>query len=490
MLHGDLILWGVFTFYAFHPFSESMSGESIDWEAFQRAVFLLSMRGVDRLGVMNDEILYTKDWSTIYVSNFTRVFRSISIWRARDEKPSDHKHAYKESMEEITNVLAMVQPYQELRPPREDWLKETASRLLGPVTKVQGLPLIEDLTKLMRLLLQLKVHERRRRTRFQPSAIYSFDPIQDDLADKVTEQFGRPQEKLTHNIISKVMKEFVCTSSFDDTKPLINDTSSHLIGALLLLLPYKTISKWLEIEDKDRQLIVRKLHFWTKADDREDTLNDFTSTSLARVLDYNSSPIIILITGKDTKTSKTGAMGVYLPSSESPSSKKAYEYVFFTLQPRFRAKRWTGIEKNLDGIINTQMERYSVGHISNEQTVGSKRPFWLGNPEKVETYMSFDPIQSIASFIISECQKSHDNDEVAGDVAFPHPPSDASEILFDAVKVFQVGVIDPVSPFSATGNEHEESNDKTKKATEVIRGEELKRRIQGFGPDSLPKGLQ
>lgn len=197
-----------------------MSSENIDWEAFQRAVFLLSMRGVDRLGVMNDEILWTKDWSTIYVSNFTRIFRSISIWKARDEKSSDHKHAYKESMEEITNVLAMVQPYQELRPPRENWLEETASRLLGHGTKARGLLLVEDLTKLMRLLLQLKVHERRRRTRFHHSAFYSFDPIQDDLADRMTEQFGRPREELTHDKILKVMKEFVCTSSSDDTKPL------------------------------------------------------------------------------------------------------------------------------------------------------------------------------------------------------------------------------------------------------------------------------
>lgn len=198
-----------------------MSSENIDWEAFQRAVFLLSMRGVDRLGVMNDEILWTKDWSTIYVSNFTRIFRSISIWEARDEKSSDHKHAYKESMEETTNVLAMVQPYQELRPPREKtgW-KKLLPGFSGMVPKRGGLLLVEDLTKLMRLLLQLKVHERRRKTRFYHSAFYSFDPIQDDLADKMTEQFGRPREELTHDRILGVMKEFVCTSSSDDTKPL------------------------------------------------------------------------------------------------------------------------------------------------------------------------------------------------------------------------------------------------------------------------------
>lgn len=270
----------------------------------------------------------------------------------------------------------------------------------------------------------------------------------------------------------------------------VNDTSSHLISALLSLLPYKPISKWLELEDKDRQLIARKLHFWTKADDREDTLNDFTSTSLARVLDYNSSPIIILITGQDTETSKPGAMGVYLPSSESSSSKNAYEYVFFTLQPRFRVKRWTGIEKSLDDIINTQMKRSSVGQISNEQPVGSERPFWLGNPEEDETYISFDPIQSIASLTISEGQKGHDDKEDAEGVAISHPPNDEIEILFDTVKIFQVGGIEPVSLFSATGKDNEEPNHKTEKATEVIRGEELKRRIHGFGPKSLPKDLQ
>ncbi|KAJ5538231.1 hypothetical protein N7494_007710 [Penicillium frequentans] len=484
-----------------------MSGENIDWEALQRAVFLLSMRGVDRLGVMNDEILWTKDWSTIYVSNFTRIFRSISILEVGNGRLSDQNHAYKESMEEITNVMAMVQPYQELRPPREAWLEETASRLLGHDIKPRGLLLVEDLTKLMRLSLQLKVQERRRKTRFHPSAFYSFDPIQDDLADKMTEQFGRPLEELTQDKIYKVMKEFpklwICFHQLWEAlfQPLVsmtdrmdcysvNDTSSHLIGALLSLLPYKPISKWLEIEDKDRQLIARKLHFWTKADDREDTLIDFTSTSLSRVLEYNSSPTIILITGKDTRTSKAGAMGVYLPSTESSSSKKAYEYVFFTLQPRFCVKRWTGLEKNLDDIINTQMEISSVDQVSNEQTVRTKGPFWLGNPEKDETYISFDPIQSIASFITCKGQKSHDNDEDAEDLAIPHLPSDASEILFDAVKVFQVGSIDPISPFSATGNKNENSNYKTEKATEVIRGEELKRRIQGFGPNSLPKDLQ
>lgn len=197
-----------------------MSSEKIDWEAFQRAVFLLGMRGVDRLGVMNDDILWTKDWSTIYISNFRRMFRSISIWEARNEESCDHKHAYKKSMEETTNVLAMVQPFHELRPPREDRLEETASRLLGPDTKARCLLLVEDLTRLVRLLLQLRVREGRRRTRFHSSAFYSFEPMQDDLADKLTEQFGKPLEELTHDRILEVMKAFVCTSFFDYTRQL------------------------------------------------------------------------------------------------------------------------------------------------------------------------------------------------------------------------------------------------------------------------------
>jgi len=177
--HGDSLLWRCFSFYAFHPFSSSMSSEKIDWEAFQRAVFLLGMRGVDRLGVMNDDILWTKD--------FRRMFRSISIWEARNQESRDHKHAYKESMEETTNGLAMVQPFHELRPPREDRLKKTASRLLGPDTKARYLLLVEDLTRLVRLLLQLRVREGRRRTRFHSSTFYSFELMQDDLADKLTD---------------------------------------------------------------------------------------------------------------------------------------------------------------------------------------------------------------------------------------------------------------------------------------------------------------
>ena len=270
----------------------------------------------------------------------------------------------------------------------------------------------------------------------------------------------------------------------------VNDASDHLISALFMLLPYNPISKWIEIEDKDRQLIARKLHFWTRVDDREDTLNDFTSTSLARVLDYNSSPIIILITGKDTKTLKVAAMGCYLPSSQWSSSKKAHEYIFFTLQPRFCVKRWTCIQKTVDDIINTHIEKSSVSRISNEQPVGTRRPFWLGNPEEDETYISIDPIQSIASFITSEGQTSYEDDEAAKGVAIPHPPSDESEILFDAVRMFQIEGIEPVSPFSAKENKNKDLNDKTKSATEVVRGEELKRRIYGFGPNSLPKDLQ
>ncbi|KAJ5998934.1 hypothetical protein N7451_006744 [Penicillium sp. IBT 35674x] len=124
------------------------------------------------------------------------------------------------------------------------------------------------------------------------------------------------------------------------------------------------------------------------------------------------------------------------------------------------------------------MERSSVGRISSEQTVGTKRPFWLGNPENYETYISFDPIQSTTSFITSEGQKIYDDDEDAEGV------SDEIEIIFDTVKNFQG--IHPVSPFSATGNE----NEKSEKATEFIRGQELKRRNHGFGPNSLPKELQ
>jgi hypothetical protein len=84
LLHGGYILWRCFSFYAFHPFSESMSGKTIDWGAFQRAALLLGMRGVDRLGVMNDEILWVQDWDTMYMSNFRRIFRSIGTWEARN----------------------------------------------------------------------------------------------------------------------------------------------------------------------------------------------------------------------------------------------------------------------------------------------------------------------------------------------------------------------------------------------------------------------
>lgn len=97
------------------------------------------------------------------------------------------------------------------------------------------------------------------------------------------------------------------------------------------------------------------------------------------------------------------------------------------------------------------MKRSSVGQISNEQTVGSERPFWLGNPEEDETYISFDPIQSIASLTISESQKGHDDKEDAEGVAISDPPNDEIEILFDTVKIFQVRGIEPVSPFSARG---------------------------------------
>ncbi|KAJ5639583.1 uncharacterized protein N7484_007445 [Penicillium longicatenatum] len=270
----------------------------------------------------------------------------------------------------------------------------------------------------------------------------------------------------------------------------INGISDHLIGALSLMIPYQSRSKWIEIENKERQLIARKLHFWTKIEDLNGDLDDFEPLSLAEVLRYNS-PSLILITGEDKRTSKAGVMGVYLPASQSSCFKNRHEYIFFTLLPRFCVKRWTGIQRSIFDIIKTDIAGFSVDMISSEQAFETKQPFWIGNPEKDETYIRIDLLQSRASLITkAEYQKSYDDDNDAESTAIPHTSSEMSEILLDAVKTFQIGRIMPGSHSSAMKNEKKDLNQNTDKTEEVIRGEELKNRIYGFGRNSLPQDLQ
>ncbi|KAH8700643.1 hypothetical protein BGW36DRAFT_357296 [Talaromyces proteolyticus] len=149
------LLWRCFQFHAYHPFPRH-DVHQIHESAFQRAVILLAVRGTDLLGTQDGgDYIWREDTDFFHDADFRRILRSISHASVQNE--SDPAMSV---VNDVMDVLATTQPHMVNFAPSPDLLEPAARRLLDSVPVRDELR-ADDLSILLALLLQLRVHKQK-----------------------------------------------------------------------------------------------------------------------------------------------------------------------------------------------------------------------------------------------------------------------------------------------------------------------------------------
>ena len=201
---------------------------------------------------------------------------------------------------------------------------------------------------------------------------------------------------------------------------------------------------------------------------------DLTVTRLVQSLTLEAYPHLILLTSNVTVTTPLTIMGAYFPS---PLSKPSTPHFLFQLRPQLRIYRWNGPHLTLANIINI------------EDDLKSTKPYRIGDPERKGASLSIDPETKLATL------RGHTIDAHSGElVGYKLVCMDGTDGDMKIGSNWEVTVkIDHFDTFRVKGGvdtnvASEEAKNRyryVQDATEgKIKGEELSKRIQGFGPTS------
>lgn len=267
---------------------------------------------------------------------------------------------------------------------------------------------------------------------------------------------------------------------------------SRILGAISLFVPQPVVSSRSQTTMQDMRIALEKLSHPSQRSD------DMTMTRLVKSLVQDPHPYLLLFTGKETVTRPGTAVGAYFPGplwlranegQEKREFKAGTSYLLFQLQPQFRLLRWTSPQIPLTNIIDTDGDAPSIEAVAASDETSSKfsKPYRIGDPERKGPGLHIDPETKSATL-----SNSADDDSGEGfwykDVYIDGDGDRTLNKNWDAtVKLDQLDI------FSVSGGIDANlatrriigAKDQTQymqEATEPkIRGEELTKRIQGFG---------
>ena len=191
------LLWRSFHFYAYHPFPRDCTDGKLDSAAFQRAVALLVFQGTELFGTQDgDDYFWRHDDAFFRKSNFERIFRSIGLPENTD-RPSIHlEYGSTSSLEDAMDVLAMTQPKTVSFAPSPYQLGHAARKLFSERVFQERCRIArKDLSRLLSLLLRLRLRDAKWGTRFHFGTLEKRDPADEELADILARGLGGDQDE-------------------------------------------------------------------------------------------------------------------------------------------------------------------------------------------------------------------------------------------------------------------------------------------------------
>ncbi|KAJ5620839.1 hypothetical protein N7510_004823 [Penicillium lagena] len=270
----------------------------------------------------------------------------------------------------------------------------------------------------------------------------------------------------------------------------------QILRAITLFLPRPEFSTRIRTTTQDDVRIT--LEKSTQASQRSD---DLTVTRLVKTLKNDAHPHLMLLTSDGTTTPAT-VVGVYFPGPlwlgsnerEKCEFKTGTSHLLFQLGPQFRLLRWTCPGIPLTDIVNTHEEALSLEAIaaSDETSPTSNKAYWVGDPERIGPGLQIDP-ETKSALLTSNLTDANigraawyndvGRDSDRGDEA----PKEPWEVTVKLGQLHFFRVSCRIDADLATGRiirAKDQARYMREAAKPRIEGEELKKRIQGFGSTS------
>jgi hypothetical protein len=245
---------------------------------------------------------------------------------------------------------------------------------------------------------------------------------------------------------------------------------------------------------QDMRIALEKLNHPSQRSD------DMTMTRLVKSLVQDPHPHLVLFTGKETVTRAGTVVGAYFPGplwseanggEEKREFKAGTSYLLFQLEPQFRLLRWTSPHIPLTNIIDTDGDVASLEAIaaSDETSPKFSKPYRIGDPEIKGVGLCIDPETKSATLT----SISTDDDSGEGvwckDAYIDGDSGDKTlnknwdtTFKLDQLDILSVsGGIDANLATRRIIGAKDQARYLQEATEPKIKGEELTKRIQGFG---------
>lgn len=269
---------------------------------------------------------------------------------------------------------------------------------------------------------------------------------------------------------------------------------SRILGAISLFVPQPVVSSRSQTTMQDMRIALEKLNHPSQRSD------DMTMTRLVKSLVQDPHPHLVLFTGKETVTRAGTVVGAYFPGplwseanggEEKREFKAGTSYLLFQLEPQFRLLRWTSPHIPLTNIIDTDGDVASLEAIaaSDETSPKFSKPYRIGDPEIKGVGLCIDPETKSATLT----SISTDDDSGEGvwckDAYIDGDSGDKTlnknwdtTFKLDQLDILSVsGGIDANLATRRIIGAKDQARYLQEATEPKIKGEELTKRIQGFG---------
>ena len=267
---------------------------------------------------------------------------------------------------------------------------------------------------------------------------------------------------------------------------------NHILATISLIIPQPKVSYRSQPTSQEMRMC---LEYSSPPSQRP---NDLNAIHLVHSITQDPHPHVILLTSNATGTKPLTVMGSCFPNPLSNPGGEQRQLVsktphfLFQLRPQLQLHRWNGPHIPLAKIITIDDETPLLGAVAvgNELSLTTTKPYRIGGYERKGAALCIDPETKSAT--LRSNTTNTDSGLVVGyePVYIKGKDSDKEiasnrevAIQIDHFDVFRVmGAIDADVDYPAAKNQYRYVHDATE---EKIKGEELSKRIQGFGSTSL-----
>ncbi|KAI1738409.1 hypothetical protein F4680DRAFT_426058 [Xylaria scruposa] len=394
------LLWKSFYFYAYHPFPLDLDQHAkVDFDAFIRAT-LLTVSQCDKLLGTRELDWYWRQNATFFrKASFARIFRSIAVLPDHTSS-KQQKVDMTSSLSDTMDALVMIGPQFMHAMPLEPQLESVARKLFaeGPPLAEGQVVRREDLSALIRLLLRLRLEERRWGTRCHFGNLVEAGPRDEDLTESlinaltgddsgqmITFQQLAGAIDLIPNLLWRFQQLWVVLfqplDAIDMTKLQANELGLSNIGGIVsLFVPPIDVNsdRITSFNQRDTRLTLE-----AATQVSSDSLDMSMSRLNGGISDYSSAYVVIFTTDADTSNTVIGAF-FPIPSGTT--------HMLFQIQPRFRILRWEKAEIPRVDLIKADAKA-SLSDITTNEVSGptGNAPYWIGNSLEQGAGLRVDP---------------------------------------------------------------------------------------------------